>query len=68
MLARAFAAEAEPSRALPLFEATRRPRVEPYQQAALDSLRWFEEVADHLSVEGLLVNCVIALPPCHQVE
>ena len=53
MLARAFAAETEPSRALPLFEATRRPRVEQYQQAALDSLRWFEDVADHMHLEPL---------------
>ncbi len=53
MLARAFTEETEPSRALPLFEATRRPRVEQYQQAALDSLRWFEEVGDHMHLQPL---------------
>ena len=53
VLARAFAEEPEPARALPLFEATRRPRVEQYQQAALDSLRWFEEVGDHMHLDPL---------------
>ena len=53
MLADAFATEPDPARALPLFEATRRPRVEQYQQAALDSLRWFEEVGDHMHLEPL---------------
>ncbi|CAN5684483.1 hypothetical protein BH24ACI5_BH24ACI5_20030 [soil metagenome] len=53
MLARACAVEADPVRALPLFEQTRRPRVEQYQQAALDSLRWFENVGDYLHLEPL---------------
>jgi anthraniloyl-CoA monooxygenase len=53
MLARALEEEPEPSAALPLFERTRRPRVEQYQQAALDSLRWFEEVGDHMHLEPL---------------
>lgn len=53
VLARAFADEPEPVRALPLFEATRRPRVEQYQQAALDSLHWFEEVGDHMHLDPL---------------
>ena len=53
VLARAFAEEPEPARALPSFEATRRPRVEQYQQAALDSLRWFEEVGDHMHLDPL---------------
>ena len=53
MLADAFAAEAEPARALPLFEQTRRPRVEQYQQAAMDSLRWFEEVGNFTYLEPL---------------
>jgi len=53
MLARAFGEDPEPARALPLFEAMRRPRVEQYQQAALDSLRWFEDVAEHMHLEPL---------------
>ena len=53
VLARACGEEPTPERALPLFEATRRPRVEQYQQAALDSLRWFEEVEDHIHLEPL---------------
>ena len=53
VLSRAFAEEPEPARALPLFEATRRPRVKQYQQAALDSLRWFEEVGDHMHLDPL---------------
>ncbi|MBA3641373.1 MAG: FAD-dependent monooxygenase [Acidobacteria bacterium] len=53
MLERAFAEEPGPDRALPLFEATRRPRVEQYQRAALDSLHWFEDVGDHMHLEPL---------------
>jgi anthraniloyl-CoA monooxygenase len=53
VLAQAFAGEPEPSRALPLFEARRRPRVEQYQQAAGDSLRWFEEMEDHVHLAPL---------------
>ena len=50
-LAGAFRREPDPAAALPLFERTRRPRVEQLQQAALDSLRWFEEMerAMHLA-------------------
>ena len=44
---------ADPARALPLFEAARRPRVEQLQQAALDSLRWFEDVGDHMHLDPL---------------
>lgn len=53
MLARAFADADDPARALPLFEQTRRPRVEQYQRAALDSLRWFEEVDSHMHLAPL---------------
>jgi len=42
-LAAAFVAEPDPVRALPVFEAQRRPRVEQLQRAALESLQWFEE-------------------------
>lgn len=52
-LARAFAGEGDPSRALPLFEQSRRPRVDQYQQAAMDSLRWFENMADYAHLEPL---------------
>jgi len=53
VLAGACAAEPGPARALPLFEATRRSRVEQYQQAALDSLHWFEDVGDHMHLDPL---------------
>ena len=53
MLARACASRPDPAEALPLFEETRRPRVEQYQQAALDSLRWFEEVGDYMHLAPL---------------
>jgi anthraniloyl-CoA monooxygenase len=52
-LSRAFAQEPEPARALPLFEETRRPRVDQLQHAALESLRWFEEVPRHLHLDPL---------------
>ncbi len=52
-LSRAFATEREPRMALPLFEEMRRPRVEQYQQAALDSLRWFEDMGDYVHLEPL---------------
>ena len=59
-LAGAFAEAGEVPKALPLFERNRRPRVEQYQQAALDSLRWFEEVADymHLDPMRLALSCM----------
>jgi anthraniloyl-CoA monooxygenase len=53
VLSRAFADEPDPDAALPLFETTRRPRVEQYQQAAMDSLRWFEEMADYVHLDPL---------------
>lgn len=52
-LARAFDDGDDPSDALPRFEATRRPRVEQLQQAALESLRWFEEMPRHMHLEPL---------------
>lgn len=52
-LAAAFAAAPEPAVALPLFERTRRPRVERYQQAAMDSLRWFEEMGSYMHLAPL---------------
>ena len=52
-LARAFRDEADPAAALPLFERVRRPRVEQYQQAALDSLRWFEEMGRSMHLPPL---------------
>lgn len=52
-LARALAEEPVTSRALPLFERNRRPRVEQYQQAAMDSLRWFENMADYAHLDPL---------------
>lgn len=52
-LAQGFADAAAPEEALPLFERTRRPRVEQYQQAAIDSLRWFENMADYTHLDPL---------------
>jgi anthraniloyl-CoA monooxygenase len=52
-LADAFTEAPSPADALPLFEQTRRPRVEQYQQAAQESLRWFEEVGDHMHLDPL---------------
>nr|MBA3297518.1 FAD-dependent monooxygenase [Acidobacteriota bacterium] len=52
-LSRAFATETEPRKALPLFEQNRRPRIEQYQQAALDSLRWFEEMGEYIHLDPL---------------
>jgi anthraniloyl-CoA monooxygenase len=53
VLAQAFGDEPGPAAALPLFEARRRPRVEQYQQAASDSLRWFEEMHRHVHLEPM---------------
>ncbi len=50
-LADAFTAAGDPDQALPLFERTRRPRVEQYQQAAHESLRWFEEVDQQMHLD-----------------
>ncbi|HJR59200.1 MAG TPA: FAD-dependent monooxygenase [Vicinamibacterales bacterium] len=53
VLSRAFAQAPDPAAALPLFEERRRPRVDQYQQAAMDSLRWFENVADYIHLDPL---------------
>ncbi|CAN5471693.1 hypothetical protein BH23ACI1_BH23ACI1_02790 [soil metagenome] len=53
VLAQAFADEPEPAAALPLFEERRRPRVEQYQQAAHDSLRWFEDMDQYVHLQPL---------------
>jgi len=39
--------------ALARFEQSRRPRVEQLQRAAMESLRWFENVADYAHLEPL---------------
>lgn len=53
VLAGAFADAPDPGRALPLFEERRRPRVEQYQQAALDSLRWFENMGEYTHLDPI---------------
>ena len=53
VLTQAFARESTPGAALPLFEEMRRPRVEQYQQAATDSLRWFEDMARYIHLDPL---------------
>lgn len=52
-LAAALDAERDPDLALPAFERTRRPRVEQLQAAALDSLRWFEEMEQYIHLDPL---------------
>ena len=52
-LAAAFDTYPDPDRALPLFEQTRRPRVEQLQAAAMDSLRWFEDMEQYVHLEPL---------------
>ena len=52
-LANAFDTYPDPDRALPLFERTRRPRVEQLQAAALDSLRWFEDMEQYIHLDPL---------------
>jgi anthraniloyl-CoA monooxygenase len=53
VLSQAFTRARTPAAALPLFEEMRRPRVEQYQQAAMDSLRWFEEMENYIHLEPL---------------
>ena len=43
----------ERQRALAAFESARRPRVEQLQQAALESLRWFEEMDAYMHLDPL---------------
>ena len=59
-LAAAFAGGTDVASGLALFERNRRPRVEQYQRAALDSLDWFEDVAEymHLDPMRLAVSCM----------
>jgi anthraniloyl-CoA monooxygenase len=52
-LADAFDTARDPRAALPLFEQRRRPRVEQYQQVAYQSLRWFEDVGQHMHLDPL---------------
>lgn len=52
-LASAFRAHADPADALPAFTAARRPRVEQLQRAAMDSLRWFENMSDYMHLDPL---------------
>jgi anthraniloyl-CoA monooxygenase len=52
-LARALAQARDLFAALRRFEQVRRPGVERYQQAALDSLRWFEEMGDYIHLDPL---------------
>ena len=52
-LANAFDSYPDPDRALPLFERTRRPRVEQLQGAAMDSLRWFEDMEQYVHLDPL---------------
>jgi anthraniloyl-CoA monooxygenase len=52
-LANAFDTARDPDRALPLFEQARRPRVEQLQAAAMDSLRWFEDMDQYIHMDPL---------------
>ena len=53
VLTQAFARAGASGEALPLFEEMRRPRVEQYQQAAMDSLRWFEDMEQYIHLDPL---------------
>lgn len=52
-LASAFRREADVRSALPRFERERRPKVEQTQQAAQESLRWFEEAGNYMHLDPL---------------
>lgn len=52
-LARSMVAEPEVPRALRDFESRRRPVVDVYQQAAFESLRWLETLADRMQLPPL---------------
>jgi anthraniloyl-CoA monooxygenase len=52
-LAAAFRDHPDPAEALPAFAAARRPRVEVLQQAAIESLRWFERMEDYVHLAPL---------------
>lgn len=52
-LAGAFGETTDADEALPLFEHRRRPRVEQLQQAAMDSLRWFENMGSYVHLDPL---------------
>lgn len=52
-LAHACAAVPEVNDALSVFESNRRPRVEQLQHAALESLRWFEEMDSYMHLDPL---------------
>ena len=52
-LATACAEETDIRRALTVFESNRRPRVEQLQHAAMESLRWFEEMDSYVHLDPL---------------
>lgn len=52
-LAKAFAERGDVSRALPYFEEIRRPVVDAIQDAALESLRWFENMGADFHLDPL---------------
>jgi anthraniloyl-CoA monooxygenase len=52
-LADACAADRDVAGALAMFERNRRPRVEQLQHAAMESLRWFEEMDSYMHLDPL---------------
>lgn len=52
-LAKSFEAEPAVADALALFEQTRRPIIEQYQDAALESMVWFERARDYVHLDPL---------------
>jgi anthraniloyl-CoA monooxygenase len=52
-LARCFESSQSVESALAAFERTRKPVIEQYQAAAMDSLRWFENVQDDIDLAPL---------------
>jgi anthraniloyl-CoA monooxygenase len=53
-LAKAFAERGEVADALPLFQQQRKPIVDAMQDAALESLRWFENMGDDFALDPIV--------------
>jgi anthraniloyl-CoA monooxygenase len=53
-LAKAFAQRGEAADALPYFQQQRKPIVDGMQEAALESLRWFENMGDDFALDPIV--------------
>jgi anthraniloyl-CoA monooxygenase len=52
-LAHGFASTSSVAAALETFEASRRPKIDEYQEAALESMVWFENAKDYIHLEPM---------------